>query len=71
MIGKDDGFFDGDRFGGLVAHAYVVHDDLTLTTNVYGSIFYRDRVLDGHYFNHILPKSRHLRNLATCCGEFR
>jgi Fe(3+) dicitrate transport protein len=35
-------FFDGDRFGGSITHAYVPNNDVTLTTNVYGSIFYRD-----------------------------
>ena len=35
-------FFDGDRFGGSITHAYVPSNDITVTTNVYGSIFYRD-----------------------------
>jgi len=35
-------FFDGDRFGGSITHAYVPSNDITLTTNIYGSIFYRD-----------------------------
>lgn len=35
-------FFDGDRFGGSMTHAYTPNDQLTLTTNLYGSIFYRD-----------------------------
>lgn len=35
-------FFVGDRFGGSVTHAYVPNSEVTLTTNVYGSIFYRD-----------------------------
>ena len=35
-------FFDGDRFGGSITHAYIPNDQITLTTNLYGSIFYRD-----------------------------
>ncbi|HEU4796335.1 MAG TPA: TonB-dependent receptor [Pyrinomonadaceae bacterium] len=35
-------FFRGDRFGGSMTHAYVPTNDVTLTTNIYGSIFYRD-----------------------------
>ena len=35
-------FFDGDRFGGSITHAYIPDDQITLTTNLYGSIFYRD-----------------------------
>ena len=35
-------FFDGDRFGGSVTHAYIPNDQITLTTNLYGSVFYRD-----------------------------
>src|SRR5688572_13724564 len=35
-------FFDGDRFGGSITHAYIPTDRITLTTNLYGSIFYRD-----------------------------
>ena len=35
-------FFDGDRFGGSITHAYVPNDQMTLTTNLYGSVFYRD-----------------------------
>lgn len=35
-------FFDGDRFGGSITHAYVPTNKVMLTTNVYGSIFYRD-----------------------------
>lgn len=35
-------FFDGDRFGGSITHAFVPRSDITVTTNIYGSIFYRD-----------------------------
>lgn len=35
-------FFEGDRFGGSITHAYIPTDQITLTTNLYGSIFYRD-----------------------------
>ncbi len=35
-------FFDGDRFGASATHAYIFNNETTLTTNLYGSIFYRD-----------------------------
>src|SRR5688572_19891013 len=35
-------FFDGDRFGGSMTYAYTPNEQITLTTNLYGSIFYRD-----------------------------
>jgi Fe(3+) dicitrate transport protein len=35
-------FFDGDRFGASATHAYIINNETTLTTNLYGSIFYRD-----------------------------
>ena len=35
-------FFDGDRFGASATHAYILNNETTLTTNLYGSIFYRD-----------------------------
>ena len=35
-------FFDGDRFGGSLTYAYIPNEQIALTTNVYGSTFFRD-----------------------------
>ncbi|MBA2731877.1 MAG: TonB-dependent receptor [Acidobacteria bacterium] len=35
-------FFSGNRYGASLTHALVLNSNLTLTTNVYGSIFHRD-----------------------------
>ena len=72
-------FFDGDRFGGSITHAYVPNNYITLTTNVYGSIFYRDwwrqssnsaerpnrlNTLPGGD-----PDCRSMADLSTTCGN--
>ncbi|HLE63007.1 MAG TPA: TonB-dependent receptor, partial [Pyrinomonadaceae bacterium] len=72
-------FFDGDRFGGSVTHAYVPNNEVTLTTNVYGSIFYRDwwrqSSNSGERPNRLNrlaggdPDCRSMADLHTTCGN--
>jgi Fe(3+) dicitrate transport protein len=72
-------FFDGDRFGGSITHAYVPTNKVTLTTNVYGSIFYRDwwrqSSNSGERPNRLNtlpggdPDCRSLSDLNTTCGN--
>lgn len=72
-------FFDGDRFGGSVTHAYVPNNDITLTTNVYGSIFYRDWWRQSSNSNERPnrlntlpggdPDCRSMADLSSTCGN--
>ena len=72
-------FFDGDRFGGSITHAYVPNDQITLTTNLYGSIFYRDwwrqSSNSGERPNRLNtlaggdPDCRGMADLHTTCGN--
>ena len=72
-------FFDGDRFGGSITHAYIPDDQITLTTNLYGSIFYRDwwrqSSNSGERPNRLNtlaggdPDCRSMADLHTTCGN--
>lgn len=72
-------FFDGDRFGGSITHAYIPNDQVTLTTNLYGSIFYRDwwrqSSNSGERPNRLNtlaggdPDCRSIADLHTTCGN--
>ena len=72
-------FFDGDRFGGSITHAYIPNDQITLTTNFYGSIFYRDwwrqSSNSGERPNRLNttaggdPDCRSMTDLHTTCGN--
>lgn len=67
-------FFYGDRYGASASHVLIVNGDLSLTTNVYGSIFRRDwwrqssnsaqRPNDAAD-----PACGGLQNLNTTCGN--
>jgi Fe(3+) dicitrate transport protein len=71
--------FDGDRFGGSITHAYVPNGDIAITTNVYGSIFYRDwwrqSSNSGERPNRLNtlaggdPDCRSMADLHTTCGN--
>lgn len=72
-------FFDGDRFGGSITHSYIPSDQITLTTNLYGSIFYRDwwrqSSNSGERPNRLNtlaggdPDCRSIADLHTTCGN--
>ena len=72
-------FFDGDRFGGSITHAYVPRNNITLATNIYGSIFYRDWWRQSSNSNERPnrlntlpggdPDCRGMADLNTTCGN--
>ncbi len=69
----NDRFF-GDRYGVSATHAYVLRDELVLTTNVYGSLFFRDWWRQSSNSNQRPnrrgdPGCRGMEDLLTTCGN--
>jgi len=69
----NDRFF-GDRYGLSATHAYVLRDELVLTTNVYGSLFFRDWWRQASNSNQRPnrrgdPGCRGMEDLLTTCGN--
>jgi len=66
--------FLGDRYGVSATHAYVLRDELMLTTNVYGSLFFRDWWRQSSNSNQRPnrrgdPGCRGMEDLLTTCGN--
>ncbi len=69
----NDRFF-GDRYGASVTHAFVVKNEVVLTTNVYGSMFFRDWWRQSSNSNQRPnrrgdPGCRGMEDLLTSCGN--
>lgn len=66
--------FLGDRYGASVTHAYVVRNEVVLTTNFYGSMFFRDWWRQSSNSNQRPnrrgdPGCRGMEDLLTTCGN--
>jgi Fe(3+) dicitrate transport protein len=67
-------FFYGDRFGGSLAHAYLLRNDTILNTTLYGSSFKRDWWRQSSNSNQrpndiADPACGGMANLNTTCGN--
>ncbi len=67
-------FFNGDRWGGSLSHAYVFNPNVVLTTNIYGSNFnrhwWRQSSNSGQRPNDASdPACGGIANLNTTCGN--
>jgi len=66
--------FMGDRYGASVTHAYVLKNDVVLTTSLYGSMFFRDWWRQSSNSNQRPnrrgdPGCRGMEDLLTTCGN--
>jgi Fe(3+) dicitrate transport protein len=67
-------FFFGDRYGVSLTHSFVLRSNLLMTTNAYGSLFYRDwwrqSSNSGQRPNDAAdPNCSGMENLNTTCGN--
>jgi len=70
----ENDFFFGDRYGLSVTHSFVIRPNLLMTTNAYGSLFYRDwwrqSSNSGQRPNDAAdPACGGMENLNTTCGN--
>ncbi len=70
----ENDFFFGDRYGVSLTHSFVIRHNLLLTTNAYGSLFYRDwwrqSSNSGQRPNDAAdPNCGGMANLNTTCGN--
>lgn len=66
--------FLGDRYGASITHAFVLRNEVVLTTNLYGSMFFRDWWRQSSNSNQRPnrrgdPGCRGMEDLLTSCGN--
>ncbi|MCS6815770.1 MAG: TonB-dependent receptor [Blastocatellia bacterium] len=66
--------FVGDRYGASVTHAYILKNEVVLTTSLYGSMFFRDWWRQSSNSNQRPnrrgdPGCRGMEDLLTTCGN--